>query len=122
MNILINQYKRISAGSRHVLIREKDNKVIAKGNNKNSQCNVDLWRNIKLLSAGNVHKARNTGNTHSVGLMHSGSVIGSGNNQHGQIDVHVWQNVIDIDCGWMHTDRRELFDVIPINHNHNRNK
>lgn len=34
MNVVIDQYKRLSAGSRHVLIREKDNKVIAKGNNK----------------------------------------------------------------------------------------
>ena len=42
MNVLIDQYKRISAGSRHVLIREKNNNVIAKGNNKNGQCNVDV--------------------------------------------------------------------------------
>lgn len=74
-----------------MLIREKNNNVIAKGNNKNGQCNVDLWCNINLLSAGNVHKARNTGNTHSVGLMHSGSVTGSGNNQRGQIELHDWQ-------------------------------
>lgn len=97
MNGRFYQYKSISAGSRHLLIIDKNNDVIANGNNKNRQCNAESWHNIKIVSAGNVHKARNTGNTHSVGLNHNGIVIGVGNNNHGQLDFEHWNDVIDID-------------------------
>ncbi|MGH2065452.1 RCC1-like domain-containing protein [Aerococcus urinaeequi] len=41
MNDYFDQHKSLSAGSRHLLIIDKNNDVIANGNNKNGQCNVE---------------------------------------------------------------------------------
>ncbi|ULG72223.1 RCC1 domain-containing protein [Macrococcus brunensis] len=65
---------RIDAGARHILMINTDQSVSAFGKNTNGQCNVEDWNDIVMVSAGNVHVARNTGNTHQSDFEKTGQL------------------------------------------------
>ncbi len=68
----------IAAGRRHSVALKVDGTVVATGDNRYGQCQVGGWRDIVAVRAGNVHMARNTGNTHTLGLRANGTVVAVG--------------------------------------------
>jgi xanthine dehydrogenase molybdenum-binding subunit len=61
-----------------------DGTVVAVGSNYNGQCDVDKWKDIVAVSAGD---------THTVGLCADGTVVAGGYNAYGQCDVSDWKNI-----------------------------
>ena len=81
----------ISAGDlHHSLGIQPDGTVVATGDNRYSQCDVDDWTDIIAVSAGR---------THSLGLKSDGTVVAAGNNNCGQCDVDDWTDIVAIDTG-----------------------
>ncbi len=64
-----------------------DNTVIAKGWNKEGQCNVGEWRDIIAIACGKCH---------TVGLKLDGTVVATGDNEFGQCNVNRWSSIISI--------------------------
>ncbi|MEA5004340.1 MAG: hypothetical protein VB081_12715 [Christensenella sp.] len=64
-----------------------DGKVSAVGLNKDGQCNVGWWTDIRQVAVGSWH---------TVGLKKDGTVVATGNNDAGQCDVEDWKNVKQI--------------------------
>lgn len=64
-----------------------DGTVIAAGENRCGQCNVNQWKDIVSVQAGK---------NHTVGLKRNGTVIATGNNQYGQCNVSEWTDIIQI--------------------------
>lgn len=64
------------------------------------ECRTDSWRHIVAVAAGNVHRAPNTGKSHTLGLTHEGTVLACGWNAHGQCNVTGWTEVVSIAAGW----------------------
>ena len=88
-------YKNIiSAGGEHTLGLCGDGTVVAVGNNKYKQCEVDSWHNITDISAGTAH---------TVGVRGSGKVVATGDNEYGQCDVGKWSGIISASAGDKHT-------------------
>lgn len=58
------------------------------------QFQVDCWRDIKAISAGQ---------NHMVGLRADGTVVAVGLNKNGQCDVSEWENITAISAGNAHT-------------------
>jgi len=83
----------MAAGRRHTIAIKYDGTVVAVGDNKKGQCNVNDWSNIVAVAAGNVHMATNTGNSHTIGLKSDGTVIAIGDNEYGQCDVSDWHDI-----------------------------
>lgn len=93
----------ITAGCRHSVGLREDGTVVATGDNRYGQCQVSGWRDIVAVRAGNVHMARNTGNTHTIGLRVNGTVVAVGWNKHDQCNVSDWRNIVAVAAGWCHT-------------------
>ncbi|MGO3856841.1 MAG: chromosome condensation regulator, partial [Glutamicibacter arilaitensis] len=63
----------MAAGRRHSVALRQDGAVLATGNNRAGECSIDQWSAITSVAAGNVHAARNTGRSHTVGLRADGT-------------------------------------------------
>ena len=61
----------ISAGYYHTVALKQDGTVVAVGDNKYGQCNIDGWSNIVSIAAGSYH---------TVGLKADGTVVAVGDN------------------------------------------
>ncbi|MBQ3573974.1 MAG: hypothetical protein IJA16_05190 [Clostridia bacterium] len=126
-------YKNIiSAGGEHTLGLHGDGTVVAVGNNKYEQCEVETWSEITQVSAGGRHSVAVTdmgtvvatgdntnkqcevdnwrnitdisaGTAHTVGVKGSGSVVATGDNEYGQCDVDGWSGVVSVSAGDTHT-------------------
>ena len=84
----------ISAGNRHTVGLKSDGTVVAVGDNKYGQCNIDDWRYIVAISAGG---------SHTVGLKSDGTVVAVGDNKYGQCNVDDWSDIVAISAGNCHT-------------------
>lgn len=93
----------VAAGRRHSVAVLPSGTVLAVGNNKAGECNVERWAEVVAVAAGNVHTATNTGRSHTVGLCLDGSVLATGWNDDQQCDVARWQEVVAIAAGWRRT-------------------
>ena len=71
-----------------------DGTVIATGDNRWGQCDVESWDNIVAIA---------TGSSLTVGLRTDGTVCAVGNNEAGQCDVSDWRDIIAIAAGSYHT-------------------
>ena len=56
--------------------------MVATGDNKYGQCNVESWNDIVAIYAGDMH---------TVGLKSDGTVIATGKNDVGQCDTGEWK-------------------------------
>ncbi len=88
-------------GNGHTVGLRKDGHVVAVGDNKYGQCNVDEWEGIKAISAGDCH---------TVGLRENGTVVavgGSGNsmpkNHKSACKVDDWEGIVSISAGTGYT-------------------
>ncbi|MBD4656827.1 chromosome condensation regulator, partial [Xanthomonas citri pv. citri] len=57
----------LAAGRRHSLVVVDGGRVLAAGPPGVDECAVAGWSEVVAVAAGNVHGARNTGRSHSVG-------------------------------------------------------
>lgn len=77
----------ISAGGNHTVGLKSDGTVVAVGQNKDGQCDVNDWADIIAISAGY---------RHTVGLKSDGTVVATGWNDSGQCDVSDWTDIVAI--------------------------
>ena len=84
----------ITAGTYYTVGLKDNGTVVAVGENKAGQCNVNGWRDIVAISAGFVH---------TVGLKADGTVVAVGNNEDGQCNVNGWRDIVAISTGDYHT-------------------
>ncbi|MBD4399949.1 chromosome condensation regulator, partial [Xanthomonas citri pv. citri] len=75
-------------------------RVLAAGPPGVDECAVAGWSEVVAVAAGNVHGARNTGRSHSVGLRADGTVLAAGWNAHGQCEVTEWTGMVGVAAGW----------------------
>ena len=78
---------RIAVGEKHTVGVRTDGAVLAAGDNRYGQCDVQGWTNIVQVACG----AR-----HTLGLRLDGTVAAAGDNSFGQCDVSGWTNVAAI--------------------------
>jgi hypothetical protein len=86
----------------HLVGLKADGTVVSVGGSKNrygkryanDQCNVNGWRDIIAISAGN---------RHTVGLRSDGTVVSCGSNEFGQCNTNSWKGIIAISAGSSHT-------------------
>ena len=87
--------KMIIAGTYHHTVGLKaDGTVVAVGENKYGQCNVNDWLDIVAISAGDHH---------TVGLKADGTVVAVGLKSYGQCNVSGWRDIVAISAGDDHT-------------------
>ena len=83
-----------SAGYWHTVGLKPDGTVVAAGNNKYDQCNMDSWTDIVAVSAGDWH---------TIGLKSDGTVVATGSNDDGQCNVDSWTDIVAVSAGGWHT-------------------
>ena len=117
----------VAAGDGHIAAVKSDGTVVATGNNRNGQCNVETWTDIVAVLAedyttiglkadGTVVVAGSMGSVswtdivaisrgyeHTVGLKADGTVVAGGDDGDGQCDVEDWTDIIAISAGFTHT-------------------
>jgi len=81
----------IAAGESHSLGLKSDGTVVATGENKRRQCNVDTWKDIVMIAANG---------DHSLGLKSDGTVVATGLNSDYQCDVDDWVDIVEIAAGY----------------------
>ena len=86
----------ISIGWNHVLGLKEDGTVLAHGDNRLGQCNVNDWTDIISIS---------TGKECSVGLRSDGTVIAVGVDSQ---NIETWKDIIQVICISSGIDRREI--------------
>lgn len=86
--------RMISCGELHTVAIREDGFVIASGDNKSGQCNVQSWKDIVAIS---------TGPYHTVGVRRNGTVTSAGKNTKGQCDLYNWHNIVAVAAGYEHT-------------------
>ena len=84
----------VSAEGMHTVGLKKDGTVVAVGNNKCGQCNVNNWEDIVAISAEGMH---------TVGLKKDGTIIAVGDNSNGQCNVNNWKDIVAVSAGILHT-------------------
>ena len=77
----------VAVGFFHTVGLKNDGTVLSCGNNEQSQCDTNSWKNVIQIAAGAYH---------TVGLLRDGTVIACGDNSFGQCDVSDWKNVVQI--------------------------
>ena len=87
-----NPYLTLSFG--HVVGLNTDGTVVAVGDNRNGECNVEDWTDIVAVAAGV---------THTVGLRADGTVVAVGDNEYGQCNVEDWADIVSVAAGDFHT-------------------
>jgi alpha-tubulin suppressor-like RCC1 family protein len=76
----------------HIVGLKADGTVVAVGNNKYGQCNVDSWTDVEQIV---------TGTCATFGLKSDGSVVATGWNENGQCNVEAWSQIQSIsNSGW----------------------
>lgn len=93
----------MAAGRRHSVALRRNGTVVAVGNGRAGECNVDDWENVVAVAVGNVHSAANTGKAHTVGLRSDGTVLATGWNGDHQCELGEWRDVTAIAAGWRRT-------------------
>ena len=85
----------VSAGKAHIVVLQKDGTVVAVGDNRDGECDVENWKDIIAISAGG---------SHTVGLKKDGTVVAVGlNKYHGQCNVNNWKDIVAVSAGFIHT-------------------
>ena len=64
-----------------------DGTVVANGENKYGECNIDSWTDIIDIA---------TSGHHTVGLKSDGTVVATGKNENGQCDISEWKDIVSI--------------------------
>lgn len=91
----IPQYSiSVSAGWEHTVGLRSDGTVLAVGNNKYGQCDVECWTDIVAIAAGY---------DHTLGLKADGTVVATGLNDNGQCNVQGWTDIVHISAGQNYT-------------------
>lgn len=85
----ITVWETVGVGFMHTVGLRTDGTVVTAGSNHDGQCDVDEWKDIVAISAGNYH---------TVGLRADGTVVATGLNDHGQCDVSQWENIVLIEA------------------------
>lgn len=122
----------ISAGGWFSAALRSDRTAVAMGDNREEQCWVGSWLNIRSVATGWEHTlglrtdgtvvaagynadgrgnvenwrdmaAVSAGQWHTVGLKTNGTVIGLGCNKDGRLDFEGWENIQNISAGRNHT-------------------
>jgi len=85
---------KISASINHAVCVHQDGTVSAVGSDQYGATEVNRWRDIVAVSAGDAH---------TLGLRSNGTVAVAGGigNNFGQCDVGAWQNIVAIDAGFV---------------------
>ena len=86
--------RALTAGKGTIYAVCTDGTVRASGTNTYGQLDVNEWRGIIDVAAGE---------RHSVGLRADGTVTAAGDNLYGQCDVGDWRGIQTIAAGYMHT-------------------
>ena len=84
----------IGAGEEHIAALKTNGEVIATGDNKYDQCEVNRWKNIDKIAVGSWH---------TVGLKKDGTVVAEGLNEDGQCNVAKWTDIYSVAAGDWHT-------------------
>ncbi|MGI6689771.1 MAG: hypothetical protein ACOX63_02795 [Christensenellales bacterium] len=85
----LKQY-RIAAGGMHSVAVKADGTVLAAGDNREKQCDVQGWTDIVAVAAGYEH---------TLGLRADGTVVAAGKNDDGQLNVQEWTDIVAIAAG-----------------------
>lgn len=85
-SIAVPDGKHFAVGRAHLAVLE-DGRVIAMGNNRFGQCDVDGWSDIVKVAAGDYH---------TVALKKDGTVLAAGDNRYGQCNVDKWRDIVDV--------------------------
>ena len=83
-----------SGSAGYVVGLRTDGTVIAAGKNNYGQCDVNRWKDIIEVAAGEYH---------TVGLKADGTVIAVGKNNYDQCNVNEWNNIVKIAADEIHT-------------------
>lgn len=132
----------IAEGKWHLLGLRKDGMVLAAGDNKAGQCNVDSWTDVVYISAAGDNSAAvkrdgtvliagaiydscseevakwvdivsvALGDKHIIGLKSDGKVVAAGNNDQGQCDVSTWTGVTEISASGNYTEAKTASGVL----------
>ena len=84
----------IAAGGYHTVALHKNGTVVATGNNRDGQCDVNHWQDVIAVAAGKYH---------TIGLRSNGTVLARGNNADGQCQVKSWKSISAVAAGDAHT-------------------
>lgn len=74
----------------HSLFLRQDGTVVSLGNNDNGQRNLENWKDLTAVSAGNVY---------SLGLKRDGTVLAAGRNDDGRCNTQSWRDITAIYAG-----------------------
>ena len=77
--------------------------MVAIGDGRAGECDVDGWEDVIAVAAGNVHTATNTGKSHTIGLRSDGIVLATGWNHDQQCEVGDWRDIAAVAAGWRRT-------------------
>lgn len=84
----------VFAGDYHTVGLKSDGTVMATGNNRYNQCDVDNWKNVVAVFSGG---------SHTIGLMPDHTVVAVGKNNNRQCNVSGWKNIVAVSAGMAHT-------------------
>ena len=84
----------VACGDDYSIGLKKDGTVVATGDNGESQCEVEIWRDIVAVACGGYH---------SIGLKKDGTVMATGEHVYGQCKVETWRDVVAVACGNAHS-------------------
>ena len=98
----------IFAADTHTIGLKSDGTVVAVGENKNGQCNIENWRNIIAITASE---------NHTVGLKTDGTVVAVGADGSGQCNTGSWINIVAIAAGWCTVGLRADGTVVAVGNN-----
>ncbi|MGM9605528.1 MAG: hypothetical protein ACI3XG_10770 [Faecousia sp.] len=84
----------LSAGGWYTAALRSDGTANAVGDDRDEQCWVGSWLNIRSISAGWEH---------TVGLRTDGTVVAAGYNGDGRGDTEQWRDMVDVSAGQWHT-------------------
>lgn len=93
----------LAAGRRHSVGVRADGTLVAAGDARAEECQVQAWEHVVAVAVGNVHTAPNTGRSHTVALTADGALLAAGWNGDGQCEVGSWMEVTAIAAGWRRT-------------------
>ena len=79
--------KLFAIGSAHIAVAQEDGTVTAYGDNSRGQCEVNAWRDVAKVAAGDFH---------TVALTKHGKALAAGDNRFGQCEVGKWDGLTDI--------------------------
>lgn len=86
--------RTISAGGWFTAALRSDKIAVAVGDNREEQCWVGAWMNMRSISAGW---------DHTVGLRTDGTVVTAGYGSDGRRTAEQWRDMVDVSAGQWHT-------------------